>query len=98
MKKNFSILSLAIGTVFAFTSCNTTSHVEVAQGVNFNNYKTFGWSDDNGVKKAGRADNDIVDNNIKNSISAELEKKGWQESDQRPDDWGCGACPEQSHP
>ena len=38
-----------------------------------------------GVKKAGRADNDIVDNNIKHSVSAELEGKGWQETDQQPD-------------
>ena len=85
MKNSLSISMLAIASVLVFTSCNTTSHVEVAQGVNFNKYKTFGWANDNGVKKAGRADNDIVDNNIKNSISAELEKKGWQETDQQPD-------------
>jgi hypothetical protein len=85
MKKQFSILLLALVTAFAFTSCGTTSHVEVAKGVNFNNYKTFGWATDKGVKKSGRANNDIVDNNIKNSISAELEKKGWQETDQQPD-------------
>lgn len=85
MKKHLPILSFAIGTVFALASCGTTSHVEVAQGVDFNNYKTFGWANDNGVKKSGRADNDIVDNNIKNSIGAELEKKGWQETEQQPD-------------
>lgn len=85
MKKSISILSLAIGTLFTFASCSTTAHVEVAQGVDFNNYKTFGWANDNGVKKADRADNDIVDNNIKNSISTELEEKGWKESDQQPD-------------
>lgn len=85
MKKHFSILALATGIVFGFTGCSTTSHVEVAQGVNFNSYKTFGWANDNGVKKSARADNDIVDNNIKNSISADLEKKGWRETDQQPD-------------
>src|ERR1700754_954553 len=85
MKKRLSILSLAIGTAFALASCGPTSHVEVAQGVNFHNYKTFGWANDNGVKKAGRVNNDIVDNNIKNSISSDLEDKGWQETDQQPD-------------
>lgn len=85
MKKYFLILSLATGTAFVFTGCVTASHVEVAQGVNFDNYKTFGWTNNNGVNKTGRADNDIVDNNIKNSVSAELEKKGWQETDQKPD-------------
>ena len=85
MKKSISILSLAIGTVFTLASCSTTAHVEVAQGVNFSNYKTFGWVNDEGIKKSGRSDNDIVDNNIKNSIGDELEKKGWQETDQQPD-------------
>ncbi|MCW3090143.1 MAG: hypothetical protein JWP81_1212 [Ferruginibacter sp.] len=85
MKKYFSILSLGIVTVIALTRCSPTSHVEVAQGVNFRNYKTFGWVNDNGAKKTGRADNDIVDNNIKSSVSAELEAKGWQEADQQPD-------------
>jgi Domain of unknown function (DUF4136) len=85
MKKQFSILSLALGTAIAFASCNSSSHIEVAPGVNFNSYKTFGWANDNGVKKSGRADNDIVDYNIKNSIGDELEKRGWQETDQQPD-------------
>jgi hypothetical protein len=84
MKKYLSILSISIGTVFAFTSCSPTTHIEVAQGVNFSNYKTFGWANDS-LNKDGRSDNGIVDNNIKNSVAAELEKKGWQETDQQPD-------------
>ena len=84
MKKSISILSLAIGAVITLASCSTTAHVEVAQGVNFNNYKTFGWAKDS-LTKSGRVDNDIVDNNIKNSIGTELEGKGWQETDQQPD-------------
>jgi hypothetical protein len=85
MKKQFSILSIAaIGTVIALTSCGPTSHVEVAKGVNFSNYKTFGWVNDN-TTTAGRADNAIIDNNIKNSISTDLEKEGWQETTQQPD-------------
>src|SRR5882757_5593321 len=87
MKKYFSILSSALAATLAFASCTTTSHVEVAQGVNFANYKTFGFANSKGVKKSDRADNQIVDNNIKNSISADLEKRGWQESDQQPDVW-----------
>jgi Domain of unknown function (DUF4136) len=83
MKKQF--LSLAFATAVVCTSCGPTSHVEVAKGVDFNNYKTFGWANDKGVKKSGRVDNDIVDNNIKNSISEELEQKNWQETEQKPD-------------
>jgi Domain of unknown function (DUF4136) len=85
MKKFFSIFLLAAGAVITFTGCSTTSHVEVAQGVNFNNYKTFGWVNKKTTDTPSRSNNDIVDNNIKNSISADLEKKGWQETDQHPD-------------
>ncbi len=85
MKKNLSIMALAIATMVAFAGCSTTSQVEVASGVNFTIYKTFGWANDNGVKKSGRVDNDIIDNNIKNSVGSELEKKGWQETDDQPD-------------
>ena len=84
MKNNLSIAACC-AIILVVTSCNTTSHVEVAKGTNFNNYKTFAWTNDNGVKKNGRVDNDIVDNNIKNSIGDELEKKGWEETAQQPD-------------
>jgi hypothetical protein len=75
MKNSLSVSMLAIASVLVFTSCSTTSHVEVAQGVNFSNYKTFGWVNDNGVKKAGRANNDIVDNNIKTLSAQSLKRK-----------------------
>jgi hypothetical protein len=84
MKNHFLFFSLVLGAAVILTSCNTTSHVEVAQGVNFSNYKTFGWLNDS-LDKSGRTNNDIVDNNIKNSISTQLEKQGWKETDQQPD-------------
>ncbi|MET0638077.1 MAG: DUF4136 domain-containing protein [Chitinophagaceae bacterium] len=79
------LLFTGVATIILLAGCGPTSQVEVAKGVNFHNYKTFGWINDNGVTKAGRVNNDIVDNNIKNSIGVELEKKGWQEVDQNPD-------------
>lgn len=78
---------LIMASVLVLAGCSTTSQVEVSKDVNFSNYKTFAWINDNGVKKSGRVDNDIVDNNIKNSIGMELEKKGWMETDQQPDVW-----------
>ena len=86
MKHSFikSVLVLAAAAL-VFASCNVTSHTEKAAGVNFSSYKTFAWVSNNNEKKADRADNDIVDNNIKNSISEELEKKGWTEVDNNPD-------------
>ena len=73
--------------IVSFAGCSTTSHIEVAKGVDFSKYKTFGWLNDSGVQAANRADNDIIDNNIKNSISVELQKKNWMEADRQPDVW-----------
>lgn len=69
----------------AFASCNVTSHTEKAVGINFSNYKIFAWANTGDAKKTDRADNDIIDNNIKNSVSQELAKKGWVEADTNPD-------------
>jgi len=85
MKKYFLGLPVAVAAVFWFTSCSVTTHVETAAGVNFSNYKTFGWANGNGEKKEDSADNDIVDNNIKNAISMQLKNKGWKETTQAPD-------------
>ena len=85
MKKSFLVLSAAVVSAFFISSCSVTTHVETAAGVNFNNYKTFGWVNGNGEKIEDRADNDIVDNNIKNAISLQLENKGWKETTQNPD-------------
>lgn len=86
MKHNFKILAIAVIIVSTITiSCNITSHTEVAKGVNFANYKTFAWAEPQNKKKADRADNDIVDNNIKNAASEELTKRGWAEVDNNPD-------------
>ena len=85
MKKYFSILPAAVAVAFLLTSCSATTHFETAAGVNFSNYKTFGWANVNGEKKEDIADNDIVDNNIKNAITTQLENKGWRETTQNPD-------------
>jgi len=45
MKKYLSILSLTLVTILVFASCTTTSHIEVAKGVNFASYKTFSVTD-----------------------------------------------------
>lgn len=67
-----------------FTGCSVTSRTEKANGVSFSQYKTFGWKDAV-AKKSDRMNSDIVDNNIKNAVSQELEKKGWKETDANPD-------------
>jgi hypothetical protein len=85
MKKYFMGLSVAVLSTLLFASCSVTTHLETAAGVNFNNYKTFGWANVSGERKEDIADNDIVDNNIKNAISKQLENKGWKETTKSPD-------------
>ena len=80
--KPIFLLGLAL---LAFASCNVTSHSEKAIGVNFSNYKTFAWVKVGNTQKTDRADNDIIDNNIKNSVAMELVKKGWIETETNPD-------------
>ena len=86
MKRSFikSALVLATGAL-VFAGCNVTSHTEKAAGINFSNYKTFAWANSGDTKMTDRADNDIIDNNIKNSVSRELERKGWTETEKKPD-------------
>lgn len=86
MKHSFIKPLLAVLVAgLAFTGCSITSHTEKAAGVDFSRYRTFSWANSENTRKTDRADNDIVDNNIKNSVSAELEKKGWVETDNNPD-------------
>lgn len=84
--KTSSLLYLVMLPLAAltFVSCSVTSHTETAKGVNFSQYKTYGWGS-NTPKKSDRWNNDIIDNNIKNAISTELNKKGWAEADNNPD-------------
>jgi predicted small secreted protein len=83
MKRLF-INSILISAI-VIAGCNVTSHTEKSAGVDFSNYKTFSWAGTGDAKKTDRADNDIIDNNIKNSVSQELIKKGWTEVDNNPD-------------
>ncbi|MCW3089800.1 MAG: hypothetical protein JWP81_869 [Ferruginibacter sp.] len=85
MKKYFSSLFAIVVFAIFLTSCSVTTHSETAAGVNFNNYQTFGWASANGERKEDTVDNDIVDNNIKNAITTQLENKGWKETTQKPD-------------
>jgi hypothetical protein len=85
MKTSFFRMAMAGLLIAGIARCNVSSHTEKASGVNFSGYKSFAWISPNHAKKADRSDNDIIDNNIKNSVSRELSKKGWVETDNNPD-------------
>ena len=85
--KNSPIKSVLIltATVFTLAGCNVTSHTTQMSGINFNNYKTFAWVDPGKNEKHDRVNNDIIDNNIKNSVAMELTNRGWAETQTNPD-------------
>jgi hypothetical protein len=85
MKKYFSGLSVVLIAGLVLVSCSVTSHVEIASGVDFSKYKSFGWVNGNGEKIEDTTDNDLVDNNIKNAISRQLKNQGWKQTSQNPD-------------
>jgi hypothetical protein len=85
MKQLFRIFSFATISAIVLAGCSVTSHTEVAKGVDFSNYKTFAWANEGNVNGSDRSNNDIIDNNIKNSISEEMERKGWKETTSSPD-------------
>ncbi|HRB22297.1 MAG TPA: DUF4136 domain-containing protein [Ferruginibacter sp.] len=69
------------------SGCTISSHPEKATAVNFAAYKSFAWAVAATAQIADRLDNDIIDNNIKNSVSRQLIQKGWQETSFNPDVW-----------
>ncbi len=82
--KRKHLKSLLVFTVAAlcFVSCKVTSHAEKAQGVNLGDYKTFSWTTTTRKSKAG---SEIIDNNIKASVTEQLQKKGLSKVDTNPD-------------
>jgi len=67
-------------------SCSSPVHVQKDDSVNLSDYKTYMWVDtrasetDNSARAAAYAD--IA---VRNSVNAELRKKGWQEVTESPD-------------
>lgn len=85
--KNSLIKSMIffVAVAFTITGCSVTSHTAQMSGINFNDYKTFAWVSTTKNDKSDRANNDIIDNNIKNSVTKELTNRGWVEDQAGPD-------------
>ena len=80
--KNRSIFtgSLLVAVVALLVSCGTVAHVEKDPSVNLNNYKTFSWIDESGKNKDGKSYNDFQEKYLKDLVTRELEKSGWQKA------------------
>jgi hypothetical protein len=72
--------SLLVALVSLLVGCGTVAHVEKDPSVNLNNYKTFSWIDESGKNKDGKSYNDFQEKYLKDLVTRELEKSGWQKS------------------
>ncbi len=72
----------ALGSVMLI-SCGTTAHIEKDDSVNFNNFRSFAWiqEDEKGEQKL----NDITESKIRSAITQELQEKGWKSVKSDPD-------------
>ena len=82
--KNIRLLVLFAAFGFILSGCASTAHVEKDDAVNFNNYKTFAWLDENndssGIKK-----NSLQESTVRQAVNAELSKASWREDKRHPD-------------
>ncbi|RXK62624.1 DUF4136 domain-containing protein [Lacibacter luteus] len=66
--------------------CGPAAHIEKDKAFNFSNYKTFAWIDQDGQGRNDRNNsNDLTEKNIREAVSKELTKAGWNETKRRPD-------------
>ncbi len=89
LKSSFGWMgAVSIAVAIFLSGCAGTAHVEKDRSANLNNYKTYSWveKDKAGSKDEKRNHNrDIVDQNIRNSVNQQLQKKGYVESANGPD-------------
>jgi len=88
MKKHSILGFLGMLSIFMVTlaGCASTAHIEKDDSIDFSSYKTFAWLDAPVKNEKGqRISNDLADTKVRDLVSAELQKMGWQESSSHPD-------------
>ena len=74
--------TVLISTALFATGCGSTAHVEKVNSVQMSSYRTYNWEKqtEKGRDKENRR-NDILEQNIRDAIDAEMQKKGYTLSD-----------------
>lgn len=78
--------AVAVFAAFAFIGCAGSAHIEKDNSADFTKYRTYSWVDkaeEKGPRKNRKSD--LTESSIRNAVNVELQKKGWVETDQRPD-------------
>ncbi len=82
--KSIKSLLLFATVGFLLAGCATTAHVEKDDAVNFSNYKTFTWMDEQTDSTKSMLGG-LQKENLKKAVNAELEKANWTEESKQPD-------------
>jgi hypothetical protein len=80
-----SIQALLVVATFGLllAGCASTAHIEKDEAVNFTNYKTYAWAEND---DSGRiAKNSLQETSVRQAVNAELAKANWRESKKNPD-------------
>ncbi len=77
--KMIPILSLAL---LFMAGCASSAHIEKDPAVNLTDYRSFSW-----MNKDAKANdkNDLIERQIKNAVTNEMEKLGFRENKNKPD-------------
>ena len=74
-------LSSFIAIVIILSGCAETAHVVKDSSTNMARYKTYAWVPTTVPKDAKpNHDNELVEQNIRNSVSEQLQKRGYTET------------------
>jgi hypothetical protein len=87
LKSSFGWMgAFSIGTAIFLAGCAGTAHVQKDNSANFSQYKTYSWVEREKPKNVkANHNNDIAEQNIRNSVNEQLQKKGYVESKDNPD-------------
>ena len=82
--KKFNMIPFMAGLAFILASCASVAHIEKDETVNFDDYKTFAWVNEES-EESKKFLNDIQASNLQNAVTTELVKANWKESKAQPD-------------
>lgn len=74
-------LGLLSAAVIVLSSCNTATHIQKDKNADFSSYKNFEWLD----TKNDKSNTDLVERQVKEAVTIELEKDGWRLVKNNPD-------------
>ncbi|MEJ7589165.1 MAG: DUF4136 domain-containing protein [Ferruginibacter sp.] len=80
-----SIRALVVFATFGLllSGCASTAHIEKDEAVNFDEYKTFAWNDNDDSGKIKK--NSLQETSVRQAVNAELAKANWREDKTNPD-------------